>query len=912
MEALFVLLALGVIAVPFVALVLGLMARTRIAEMREEMTALKREVAALSSELGEILDGSRDAAPSPWKSAPQEQAEEAEVAAPEIAHSETPEPPEADETGAEAPSVPGTAGQPPERPRDLETLIGTRWTVLLGGLAVALGAVLLVRYSIEAGLLGPGARVAGGALLAAALLGGGEWLRRRDKAVEIAAFPQADIPGVLTGAGAVAAFATIYAAYGLYGFIGPATAFVALTLAGLATLALSAVHGPKLAALGVVGSYATPLLVSTQEPNAIALALHTLVVSASVLAIARIRAWLWLAFAGVAGGAAWTLIATSLSGPLAGLAGLLLCAGLAVAFAVAFLWNLADRSAPPQDRDIDRPALIAFAVIALATMAQIAANVDLPLIPAALAVSLVLAGSAAWWPAAAPAALIGGVVALFSVGALELQLDFNQGLNTWEDVRRGLVPVDTAGFLWRALLLLVPPAALALAAAWVYGASARKAAGWMASAASAIAFLGLVALYVRVSPFETRPLFGAAGLALALAGAGLTERFARILPEREAGAPAAFATGGVAALGFAIAVTLDAGWMPLAFSLVAAGIAWVHSLRPVIVLPWLSLLSAAIGAATLWFSLPFTGETLGTTILFNKLILLSGLPAAAVLLAGHLLRRDGRELPGGIATAFGLALAAIFVSLQIRHAFNGGEIAATSLDLPEASMHALAGLGFAAGLQRISTGSQAPVFRLAAMVAGALSAAWIAIVLLVLENPVLSGEPVGARFLANWLAPGYLFTGLATAALALQARGVRPRWHVLGLALLAGLLLFSWVSLSVRHWFQGEFLGMWRSTGDVEYWTYSAAWLVSGALLLALGGLLRSRAVRAASGVLIALTVAKVFLLDLSQLEGALRAFSFIGLGLSLLAIGRFYQRILAGPGKPPAGAASEGGGENA
>jgi uncharacterized membrane protein len=42
-------------------------------------------------------------------------------------------------------------------PREsLESRIGARWSVLVGGLALALGAVFLVRYSIEQGLLGPG------------------------------------------------------------------------------------------------------------------------------------------------------------------------------------------------------------------------------------------------------------------------------------------------------------------------------------------------------------------------------------------------------------------------------------------------------------------------------------------------------------------------------------------------------------------------------------------------------------------------------------------------------------------------------------------------------------------------------------------------------------------------------------
>ena len=44
-------------------------------------------------------------------------------------------------------------------------------------MALALGGVFMVRYSIEQGWIGPGVRVGLGALLAAALVGAGEWLR---------------------------------------------------------------------------------------------------------------------------------------------------------------------------------------------------------------------------------------------------------------------------------------------------------------------------------------------------------------------------------------------------------------------------------------------------------------------------------------------------------------------------------------------------------------------------------------------------------------------------------------------------------------------------------------------------------------------------------------------------------------
>ena len=52
--------------------------------------------------------------------------------------------------------------------------------VWAGGIALALGGFFLVRYSIEQGWFGPGARVLLGALVALVLIAAGEWTRRRE------------------------------------------------------------------------------------------------------------------------------------------------------------------------------------------------------------------------------------------------------------------------------------------------------------------------------------------------------------------------------------------------------------------------------------------------------------------------------------------------------------------------------------------------------------------------------------------------------------------------------------------------------------------------------------------------------------------------------------------------------------
>ena len=178
--------------------------------------------------------------------------------------------------------------------------------VWVGGLTLALGGFFMVRYSIEAGLLGPGVRTLLGGLFALALLGAGEWTRRKESVSAIAALPIANIPAILTAAGTAVAFATVYAAYALYDFLAPATAFVLLGLVALGTLAAALLHGPALAGLGIVGAFVTPVLVSSDKPDFWALYIYLAIVTAAAFGLARIRLWRWLAVTTIVFALLWT------------------------------------------------------------------------------------------------------------------------------------------------------------------------------------------------------------------------------------------------------------------------------------------------------------------------------------------------------------------------------------------------------------------------------------------------------------------------------------------------------------------------------------------------------------------------------------------------------------------------------
>lgn len=82
-----------------------------------------------------------------------------------------------------------------------------------------------------------------------------------------------------------------------------------------------------------------------------------------------------------------------------------------------------------------------------------------------------------------------------------------------------------------------------------------------------------------------------------------------------------------------------------------------------------------------------------------------------------------------------------------------------------------------------------------------------------------------------------------------------------------------------------------RTIRLAEDFTYSALWMAYGAMLMVVGFWRRSSFVRWQALVLIAATIVKVFIYDVSQLDRGYRIVSFIVLGVLLLAISFVYQR---------------------
>ncbi len=293
------------LVIAIVALVFARKAMNQVTELRQRLEAIQAApataTAAVPSPLTpfEAFERTLPSAPSAAIPTPPPIVPDAESLAPVA-------PSEASEQAAVGAAPPPPPPPLPRPDRGFEETIGTRWVVWIGGLTLALGGFFMVRYSIEAGLLGPGVRTILGGVFALALLLAGEWTRRKESISAIEATPIANIPAILTAAGTAVAFATVYAAYALYGFLVPATAFILLGLVALGTLAAALLHGPALAGLGVAGAFATPILVSSGKPDFWALYIYLAIVTAAAFGLARIRLWRWLAVTTIVFALLWT------------------------------------------------------------------------------------------------------------------------------------------------------------------------------------------------------------------------------------------------------------------------------------------------------------------------------------------------------------------------------------------------------------------------------------------------------------------------------------------------------------------------------------------------------------------------------------------------------------------------------
>ncbi|MDT9601009.1 DUF2339 domain-containing protein [Sphingosinicella rhizophila] len=763
-----------------------------------------------------------------------------------------------------------------------ERFVGGRLLIWIGGIALAVAGIFLVRYSIEIGIVTPPVRMVVAALFGILLLGAGQYARSRSGAAsgrgesrdnrpdgQSGASPTGDLrtAQALVGAGILILYATPYGALVLYQLISIGTASALMLAVTAVALILSLRHGAPTAIMGLAGGFATPFLVGDPDSGAVPLLFYLALLDMAIFVIAQRRGWTWLMAGALLLSFGWTgallfgrpadalaaglfVLALSVAGSLVRTG-----AGWQIDFLRPALIGLLQLALLVARTDIELPAWTLFGALALASLFLSSRKAEYRALPlAALVLALVLLAVKAFagsdpivpWVAATITLIFGGSAAALAVGGEDRRLFLITAASAFSApiiILRLARPelLDPPAWAGSMLLAASGPAALV----WIRGAVRRHVAtdGLPFPAGAALLLIGTAA-----SDLVPNDWLGGAWLLLA-AGAALAGR--RI--------PAA---------GFA------------SYALLIAGLAilWSMAMVPEY---WVTLAASLAGEPALASNLPGIARALVILLVPVPLLLLvrrelaSGQRIGTVLLAAAALFMVS-VLYILFKQVFGLAGSEDFVARGF----------AERLLITQALFLAgwLLGVGH---LQRLKLDGGAAA-RIGAVLTG-LAAARLVWFDMLLHNPVRDAQWVGSLPVLNLLLPAYLGSACWLYGYRRRAgsEAVSGAWLTLFLA-----ALVLGVALMVRQLFHGAILTA-PTLSSAESYIYSLAGLILSIGLLLSGIKLPDKALRLAGLILLTATIFKVFLIDASALEGLLRILSFLGLGLALIGIGKLYATVL-------------------
>jgi len=787
------------------------------------------------------------------------------------------------------PPLPLSKSKTKTEQQNIEQKMGGRLFVWMGGIALALAGVFMVKYSIEAGILSPAVRTVIGILFGIGLLIAGNWTYDKSN------MAGGDRIGMsLSGAGVVTLYASILAATSLYDLIPPMIGFAGMIVVTAAAVIQSLRHGMPIALLGLVGGFVTPALIGSNSPSAISLFAYLYLLFAGLMYIIRRQNWHGLGTLSTFFALLWCVIWVfgSHFSPSDG-----------VVISI-FLFAVCGTIIRNPARDaLDNPDTMEF-------------EVDSPIASKFLATtgSLLLMGIVS---AKSGYTLIDwGMYGLLSIGSVVLA-SFNQKLYgklpwlamiiTGFLLIQGPVTVPLHfGVIIIAFLTLFVGAGLYFELksenppVWA-GLSAMTALGYYLIAYAKLHNNPMLPDWLHYWGFMA---FGATFLCTLI----LQERLKRIHANASfrqtvlaihAGAASSF-------LSIGLAIELDQPFLSLAFAGEIFALSWlttkfdIKALRTFVVILagiFFVLIFPTVARILPEFISALTHDYLshnGLLGIKGQAIVQLGLPALLFGGSSLYLRRGGDDNLVASFEMIAMGLLGILAYILGHQVFHVPDMMATSNDVSFIERATVTNLFFALGFGSLRAGRY--LGRKSVSMSGMIFCGLAAIRLIgfdfMIYNPLWSDQSVGSWPILNGLLLCYGLPIFWTAQGQREIERLGRNTFSNRLGLLSLVLAFTLVTLNIRQFFHGTRLDI-GTTTDAEIYTYSIVWLVFGIGLLLYGAAKRVKDIRIAALAVVTLTIGKVFLYDASALEGLWRVFSFAGLGLSLLGLSWFYARFI-------------------
>ncbi|MBG2877436.1 DUF2339 domain-containing protein [Proteus alimentorum] len=187
----------------------------------------------------------------------------------------------------------------PRPKRQQKSILGLIWNWVVTGnplakigmLLLFFGLSYLLKYSIENELVSASTRLMMAGTGCLALLGIGWWLRKKNLIYAL----------ILQGGGIGGLYITIFAATKIYDFIPISIALAIMVFICLVSVSLAVIHRAiSLAILASLGGYLAPVLLSTGDNNYVGLFSYYLILSIGILVISHWQVWRLLNLIGFA------------------------------------------------------------------------------------------------------------------------------------------------------------------------------------------------------------------------------------------------------------------------------------------------------------------------------------------------------------------------------------------------------------------------------------------------------------------------------------------------------------------------------------------------------------------------------------------------------------------------------------
>ncbi|RPB42430.1 DUF2339 domain-containing protein [Vibrio diabolicus] len=764
----------------------------------------------------------------------------------------------------------------PSRVQSLFSNIQENWLVWVGALAMLIGGGYLVQVIGSHIEFSPFMRVSFAFVLSLLMVLVGEWFHRKEqqnpqRATRAQGFTY--VPAAVTGTGLTGIYCTVIFAFVVYQMLTPSVSLIILAAAAFCSLALSLQQGPLMAVLGLIGGYTAPLWIGGSEPNYFLLAGYISAISvAATLLMQKVRS-AWISPSIALPHVVWMLLLIE-SMPLETLFSWLaiyLSITLYLIFAVPRLgWTLNPRSHHCQNKWTNPPTTTSLA-IALLTFSAVTRMPELDTLQMVYCYALLVA--TVWLPAVRTGWSLRVFLPSILVSATALVV-----LTVAFDAL--YMPEHGAGIL----LALATSIALICCRTYCQSLSDR-------SQLSGVLLLVLAPAMCLITLFYVDE-FMQGYLWHWTAFCALVTVYYVVLGQRlHSLALECSAVMHALIVGIAF-VWLSDTWLTTAISIQVAVMALQTQsglFRPA---SW--AIKVAMGILVIRLTLlPFIPEWQPVEAGHWAWVIVSYLPSLIILLyARATLKQVNLELTNWFEGAFlHVFLMALFT--QTNYWLTGQYGYLGHIDFASAIVFANQALVMGMVYSYRSQFAQ----RLSRIYEAYSYLLWCAFALLIIllntaESPLVT-DNVSAQALPviNMLSVGWLLP--ACILLIATFRGWNTlQVHRFAVASLGFALAAIWLGMSIRQFWQTTSMMLYQPTSMAELFSYSVAGLLVGGLLTWRGVTHRGLMMQRVGLVVLAFVALKVFLWDVSSLDGFWRAISFLGLGASLIALGWLFQKL--------------------